>query len=92
MFEFGEGPTTRSSIRSSRAEADVKYITRATLQGASELEGGNSGLPGKHKLADGKKNDDNSQVLGAFGTTGATLLSLGLKTKRCDKSTVSWLI
>ena len=56
MFEFGEGPTTRSSIRSSRAEADVKYITRATLQGASELEGGNSGLPGKHKLANGKKN------------------------------------
>ena len=56
MFEFGEGPTTRSSIRSSRAEADVKYITRATLQGASELEGGNSGFPGKHKLANGKKN------------------------------------
>ena len=55
MFEFREGPT-RSSIRSSRAEADVKYITRATLQGASELKGGNSGLPGKHKLANGKKN------------------------------------
>jgi len=34
----------------------VKYITRATMQGASELEGGNSGLPGKHKLANGKKN------------------------------------
>ena len=43
-------------MRSSRAEADLKYITRATLQGASELEVGNSGLPGKHKHANGKKN------------------------------------
>ena len=57
MFEFGGGPIMRSSIKSSRAEADVKYITRATLQGASEFEGGHSGLLGKYKLANPMRND-----------------------------------
>ena len=57
MFEFGGGPIMRSSIKSSRAEADVKYITKATLQGASEFEGGHSGLLGKYKLANPMKND-----------------------------------
>ena len=41
MFEFGEGPTTRSSIRGTKSEAfstPMKYITRAALHRASESE------------------------------------------------------
>ena len=42
MFDFGEGPTTRSSIRSAKSAAlnstPVKYITRAALHRASESE------------------------------------------------------
>ena len=42
MFDFGEGPTARSSIRSAKSAAlnstPVKYITRAVLHRASESE------------------------------------------------------
>ena len=38
MFDFGEGPTTRSSIRGAKSEAPMKYITRAALHRASESE------------------------------------------------------
>ena len=42
MFDFGKGPTTRSSIRSAKSAAlnstPVKYITRAALHRASESE------------------------------------------------------
>jgi len=42
MFDFGEGPTTRSSIRSAKSawlnSTPVKYITRAALHRASESE------------------------------------------------------
>ena len=57
MFEFGEGRTTRSSIRSLKGEAAVKYITRATLQRASGSEERKSGVLAKHNVANSKMND-----------------------------------
>ena len=57
MFEFGEGRTTRSSIRSLKGEAAVKYITRATLQRASGSEERKSGVLAKHNIANSKMND-----------------------------------
>ena len=41
MFDFGEGPTTRSSTRGAKAETfstPMKYITRAALHRATEYE------------------------------------------------------
>ena len=41
MFDFGEGPTTRASIRGAKSEdfsTPMKYITRAALHRASESE------------------------------------------------------
>ena len=57
MFEFGEGRTTRSSIRSLKGEAAVKYITRAALQRASGSEERKSGVLAKHNIANSKMND-----------------------------------
>ena len=57
MFEFEEGRTTRSSIRSLKGEAAVKYITRATLQRASGSEERKSGILAKHNFANSKMND-----------------------------------
>ena len=57
MFEFGEGRTTRSSIRSLKGEAAVKYITRATLQRASGSEERKSGILAKNIFANPKMND-----------------------------------
>jgi len=57
MFEFGEGRTTRSSIRSLKGEAAVKYITRATLQRASGSVERKSGVLAKRNIANSKMND-----------------------------------
>ena len=57
MFEFGEGRTTRSSIRSLKDEAAVKYITRATLQRASGSVERESGILAKNIFANPKMND-----------------------------------
>lgn len=65
MFEFGEGPTTRSSIRSAKTEdfsTPMKYITRAALHRASESEETKAdvleGLPKASK----QKEDDCSKL------------------------------
>ena len=57
MFEYGEGRTTRSSIRSLKDDAAVKYITRATLQRASGSEERKSGILAKNIFANPKMND-----------------------------------
>jgi len=65
MFEFGEGPTTRSSIRSAKTEdfsTPMKYITRAALHRASESdETKTEGLEGLSK-ASKQKGDDCSKL------------------------------
>ena len=71
MFEFGEGRTTRSSIRSLKDEAAVKYITRATLQRASGSEERKSGVLAKHNCANSKMND---QTKASRSRTGVYIL------------------
>ena len=66
MFDFGEGPTTRSSIRGANSEArstPKKYITRAALHRASEYEETKAdALRGLLKLA--KPKEDTYSKLG----------------------------
>ena len=66
MFDFGEGPTTRSSIRGTESEAystPMKYITRAALHRASEYEETKAdALRGLLKLA--KPKEDTYSKLG----------------------------
>ena len=71
MFDFGEGPTTRSSIRGIKSEAystPMKYITRAALHRASEYEETKvDALRGFPKLA--KPKEDTCSKLGQSGSS-----------------------
>ena len=71
MFDFGEGPTTRSSIRGTKSEAystPMKYITRAALHRASEYEETKvDALRGFPKLA--KPKEDTCSKLGQSGSS-----------------------
>ena len=66
MFDFGEGPTTRSSTRGARSEpfsTPLKYITRAALHRASAYEKTKAdALRDLPKLA--KPKEDNCSRLG----------------------------
>jgi len=73
MFDFGEGPTTRASIRGAKSEAfstPMKYITRAALRRASESEETKADvLGGLPKLA--KLKEDNSKKVGQSRSSSA---------------------
>lgn len=74
MFDFGEGPTTRASIRGAKSEdfsTPMKYITRAALRRASESEEAQADVFGGFpKLA--KPKEDNSQKLGQSRSSSAS--------------------
>ena len=74
MFDFGEGPTTRASIRGAKSEdfsTPMKYITRAALRRASESEEAQADVSGGFpKLA--KPKEDNSQKLGQSRSSSAS--------------------
>ena len=65
MFEFGEGPMTRSSIRGTKSEAfstPMKYITRAALHRASESEETKADVLEGLSKASKQKEDDCSKL------------------------------
>ena len=73
MFDFGEGPTTRTSIRGAKSDAfstPMKYITRAVLHRASESKETKPDVLGSlPKLA--KPKEDNSKNVGRSRSSSA---------------------
>ena len=68
MFDFGEGPTTRASIRGTKIDAfstPMKYIIRAILHRASESKETKADVLGKPK-EDDSKNVGRSRISSAF--------------------------